>query len=150
MIELAKTSITIAAPIDFVFEYVSNMENYKYWFPGVVDIKSSNNLTHGEIGKKYVETLSLPSGDVELEIEVDRCDINQLFLTKGNLVGVLPQMTVTFSVSDGKSCELILEYHSRNSDLTPTSDIVLALREDLNVRASSGMDKLKTIMEKIG
>jgi len=147
MIELAKTSITIAARIDTVFEYVSNMENYKHWFPGVVDIKSANNLTHGEVGKKYVEILSLPSGAVELEIEVDQCDINHLFLTKGNLTGILPQMKVTFFVNEEKSCEVNLQYHSRNPELTPTSDIVIALREDLSIRANKGVAHLKAIME---
>jgi carbon monoxide dehydrogenase subunit G len=147
MIELAKTSITIAAPIDAVFKYVSNMENYKDWFPGVVDIKSSNNLTHGEVGKKYVEILSLPSGDVELEIEVDQSDINRLFLMKGNLPELLTQMTVAFSVNEEKKCEVNLQYHARNPELTPASDIVIALKEDLSVRANKGVAALKAIME---
>lgn len=147
MIELAKTSIAIAAPTDVVFKYISNMENYKHWFPGVVDIKSANNLDHGMVGKKYVETLSLPSGDSELVIEVNQCDINRLFLTKGNLAGILPQMTITFSVDEDKRCEVGLQYHSRNSELTETSDIIIALREDLDIRAKKGLARLKEVME---
>ncbi len=150
MIELAKTSITIASPINVVFKYVSNMENYKHWFPGVVEIKSENNLPHGVVGKKYVETLSLPSGDTELVIEVDQCDINHLFLTKGDLIGVLPQMTVMFSVNNTKSCHMSLQYYSRCPELTETSDIIIALREDLIVRAKNGVAKLKVILESMG
>lgn len=150
MIELAKTSITIAAPVDRVFKYVSNMENYKHWFPGVIEIKSANNLPHGKIGKKYVEILSLPSGKVELEIEVDQSNINQLFLTRGNLAGILPQMKVTFSVNEEKNCDVNLYYHSRNPELTTTSDIVIALRDDLSIRANKGVTKLKSVLENIG
>ncbi len=51
MIELANTAITIFTPADVVFKYVSNMENYKHWFPGVVDIRSANTLDHGVVGK---------------------------------------------------------------------------------------------------
>jgi len=147
MIELATTSVTIAAPIDIVFKYVSNMENYNEWFPGVVDIKSANNLEHGVVGKTYVEILSLPSGDAELEIKVDQCEVNQLFLTKGNLPGVLPQMTLTFSGNEEKSCDVNLQYHSRNIELTPTSELIIALRENLSIRANKGAAKLKEILE---
>ena len=148
MIELSKTSITIDAPTPVVFKYVSNMENYKRWFPGVVDIKSANNLEHGVIGKEYVEKLSLPSGESELIIEVDQCDTNQLFLTKGDLAGILPQMTITFFVDEDKRCEMTLQYHSRNPELAEVSDIIIVLREDLNVRAKKGLAKLKYILEK--
>jgi len=147
MIELAQTSITIKAPIENIFKYVSNMENYGNWFPGVVDIKSVNSLSHGVVGKRYREMLSLPDGEVELMIEVDRCEANKLFLTKGDLDGILPQMQVTFSVNEDNSCEINLQYHSRNSVLTSGSDIIIALREDLNIRANQGITKLKTIME---
>ncbi len=147
MIELSKTPITIDVPTAVIFKYVSNMENYKHWFPGVIDIKSANSLDHGVIGKKYVEKLSLPSGDSELLIEVDQCDTNHLFLTKGDLAGILPQMTITFSVGEDKRCEVILQYHSRNPELTEVSDIIVALREDLNVRAKNGLAKLKDILE---
>lgn len=147
MIELAKTSISIDAPITVVFKYASNMENYKHWFPGVIDIKSENDLEHGVIGKKYVEKLSLPSGDSALIIEVDQCDTNRLFLTKGDLAGILPQMTIIFSVGEDRKCDVILQYHSRNPELTEACDIIIALREDLNVRAKNGLAILKDILE---
>jgi carbon monoxide dehydrogenase subunit G len=147
MIELTEASITITTPIDTVFKYVSNMENYKEWFPGVIDITSANDLSHGVVGKTYIETLSLPNGDAELVIEVDQCEINHLFLTKGNLAGILPQMTVVFSIDEENHCEVRLKYHSRNPELTPTSHIIMALREDLTIRANKGVAKLKAIME---
>jgi len=146
MIELAKASIIIEAPIDAVFTYVSNMENYKEWFPGVTSIRSENNLNHKVVGKTYTETLSLPEGDIDLIIEVDKCDSNRLFLTKGNFPGILPQMKITFSTNN-EGCDIDLQYYSRCLELTPTSDIIIALREDLKDRAKKGVIKLKEIME---
>lgn len=147
MIELAKTSTAIAAPIEDVFSYVSNMENYGYWFPGVVAIRSKNNLVHATVGKTYVETLNLPGGDYELTIEVDQCETNCLFLTKGDLAGVLPQMTVMFSSDEENNCLITLQYHSRNTSLTVKSDFIIALKEDLTVRAEKGIARLKEIFE---
>jgi len=147
MIELAKTSTAIATPINDVFSYVSNMENYVRWFPGVVAIRSKNNLMHAVVGKTYVETLNLPDGESELTIEVDQCDTDRLFITKGDLAGVLPQMTVMFSSDEENNCLIILQYHSRNTSLTEKSDIVIALKEDLTVRAEKGIARLKEILE---
>lgn len=147
MIELAKASTTIAAPVDTVFRYVSNMENYKHWFPGVVAITSKNNLAHGIVGKKYSETLSLPNGESELIIEVDQCEVNHIFITRGDLIGILPQMTVRFSVDEDNHCYLDLQYHSRNPELTERSEVITALQEDLITRAKAGLVRLKEIME---
>ena len=147
MIELTKASIAISAPIEIVFTYVSNMENYKDWFPGVINIDSYNNLAHGTVGKKYKETLLLPDGESELIIQVDQCEVNRLFITKGNLVGVLPQMSIRFSANNEKSCRVNLKFHSRNTDLTETSEIIIALRQDLTARTKIGLEKLKVNLQ---
>jgi len=147
MIELAKTSGIINVPINDVFRYVSNMENYGHWFPGVVAIKSKNDLMHGTVGKTYAETLSLPEGECELIIEVVQCENNRVFLTKGDLAGVLPQMTVTFASNEKNNCHITLQYHSRDSSLTSKSDIVISLKEDLKERAEKAITSLKEILE---
>lgn len=147
MIILATTSISISAPIETIFEYVTNMENYKQWFPGVIHIKSANDVQHGTVGKTYVETLSLPNGNVDLIIEVVQCETNRLFLTQGDLPGIFPQMTITFSNGTSSHCHMNLQYHSRSNELTLTSDLVQALQEDLTIRANDGVKKLKSILE---
>jgi hypothetical protein len=146
MIELTKTSGIISAPINTVFNYVTNMDNYGYWFPGVQAIKSKNSYPHASIGKTYLETLLLPDGEYELTIEVVKCEVNQFFLTKGDLTGVLPQMTIEFYVDAENKCRMDLQYHSRNSSLTEKSDIIMALRKDLSVRASEGISNLQMML----
>ena len=149
MIELAKASISISAPIHAVFDYVTNMENYKEWFPGVVKIASANSLNHAEVGKKYTETLSLASGESQLVIEVVKSESGQLFVTQGDLAGILPQMTIHFSVTDEQNCHVQLQYHARCSSLSESSGMVSALREDLKVRAQKATLELKAILEAV-
>ena len=147
MIELAQTSINIAAPINSVFSYVTNMENYKEWFPGVVEIKSANDLEHGDVGKQYKEILSLPDGDAEMIIEVHQCEKDKLFLMRGSLASLLTQMTATFAENEKGDCQIHLHYHSRNTDLTSDSEFIITLRKDLSLRASEAVVRLKEIME---
>ncbi|WP_295891787.1 SRPBCC family protein [uncultured Vibrio sp.] len=148
MIELTKVRGTISAPIIDVFQYVTNMENYGYWFPGVQAITSNNNAPHASVGKTYVETLLLPDGEHQLNITVTECKANHFFLTRGDLEGVLPQMTIEFEPKEENNCQIELTYHSRNSDFSEDSPIVVALRNDLSVRASSGIANLKNILER--
>ena len=149
MIELATTSVAIAAPIGKVFNYVSNIENYIDWFPGVLEIKSANNLAHGAVGKQYLEMLSLPDSNAQMLIEVHRSEVNKLFLMKGDLTGLLTQMTVKFAVDEENHCIVSLQYHSRNPELTCASEIVIALREDLAARAELGAANLKNVLEQM-
>jgi len=146
MIELTKTSALISAPVNTVFNYVTNMENYGNWFPGVQAIKSKNSLAHATIGKTYLETLLLADGEYQLTIEVAQCEANRLFLTKGDLAGVLPQMTIEFYAEEENKCRMVLHYHSRNTSLTAQSPMIIALREDLTTRAATGITHLQNIL----
>lgn len=143
MIELARVGTVIEAPVEQVYAYVTNMENYGAWFPGVVGIRSANNLPHCSVGKQYIETLQLPEGEVELVIDVDQSIPQQLYITKGNLPSVLPQMTMQFSTLEDGSCRFDLSYHSRNETLTEDSDVICALRDDLSQRAQQALINLQ-------
>ena len=94
-----------------------------------------------------METLNFPGGECELTIEVQQCKPNSLFLTTGDLAEVLPQMTVMFSSDEDNNCLINLQYHSRNPDLSEKSDIIIALKEDLTIRAQTGIARLIQIME---
>jgi len=143
MILLAQTTVMLAMPVHQLFNYVTNMENYADWFPGVHHIGSKNNLAHGSIGKTYQETLSLPTGEAQLTIEVIQSEANSLFLTQGDLADVLPQMTMKFSVTGDNQCQMQLSFHSRNQDLTQESELILALQQNLSERVVEGMQNLQ-------
>lgn len=146
MIELAKVSTRVSAPVAAVFDYVTNMENYGDWFPGVIAIRSGNDLPHATVGKTYLETLQLPGGEHQLSIEVVQSEAERLFLTQGDLEPVLPQMTMRFSEEQEGTCSFDLQYHSRNSTLSEASEIITALRKDLAERAGKAVLNLNRIL----
>jgi len=147
MIELAQGMTIINAKVETVFKYVSNMENYKTWFPGVVEVRSFNELAHGTQGKQYQETLNLNGEQGQLIIEVNQCKPNELFLTQGNLPGILPQMTIRFLTTQENTCEMNLQYHGRASELAQNKNLQEMLQQDLHSRTQQGLTRLKQLME---
>lgn len=123
------------------------MENYKTWFPGVIDIRSFNDLAHGTKGKQYKEVLLMPDGESELIISVVSSTQNQFFQTHGDLAEILPQMTIELKESAEKVCDINLQYHSRNSALNKNSDLISILQNDLTARSHTALTTLKRIME---
>ncbi len=148
MIELAQGTTIINAKVNTVFKYVSNMENYKTWFPGVVEVRSFNELAHGTQGKQYRETLNLNGGQGQLIIEVKQCKLNELFLTQGDLPGILPQMTIRFLATQDNACEMNLQYHGRAIELAHNKNLQEMLQQDLHIRTQKGLAQLKQLMEK--
>ena len=147
MIELARTSVNIDVSVSEVFRYVTNLERYGDWFPGVISVKSANQNAHATVGKAYLETLRLPEGEMDIVIDVVKCQPDRLFMTHGNLDGILPQMTMTFSPHQDDRCQFTLQYHSRNPSLSETSDLVSALKTDISNRAKMGVERLKYQLE---
>ncbi|MFY0677548.1 MAG: DUF1322 family protein [Neptuniibacter sp.] len=43
--------MTINEQVGSIFNFVTNVENYKYWFPDIIDIKSANDLKHAAVGE---------------------------------------------------------------------------------------------------
>lgn len=146
MILLSKAQVVLNSSSKTVFDYVTNMEKYAEWFPGVISIKSKNSLPHARPGKTYLELLRFPSGEHELTIEVIEAEQGRMLLTHGDLDDILPQMTINVEDSHAPNedgCHLSLQYHSRNTALTEDSEIIKALKHDLAIRAKKGLTNLK-------
>ncbi|NTS77038.1 SRPBCC family protein [Catenovulum sp. SM1970] len=143
MIELAKVETQINAPVNVVYSYMTNMENYGNWFPGVVDIKSVDKQDHLAIGKRYQEALIIAGQNVALNIEVVEAERNKAFITQGDLAGLLPQMTMTFE-QNNTNCTVRLQYHSRNLDFAANDDLS-HIQADLTSRATTAMENLNHI-----
>ena len=69
-----------------------------------------------------------------------------LFVTEGDLAGVMPMMTIDVE-RRGVSCHLSVQYHARNAELHESAEIVRVLRADLAVRAAIGVVNLKGVLE---
>ncbi len=146
MILLASAEALIRCPVAQLYAYVTNMENYQQWFPGVISIVESNDLPHGHVGKQYRESLALPAGETQLTIEVKRAEVNGNFVTEGSLEPLLPMMTMGFRDTSKKSCYFSLMYHSRNLELEAESPLVKALQQDLGDRITVAIDTLTGIV----
>lgn len=147
MIELIEKSVLIKTSINQVYDYISNMENYGSWFPGVVKIVEHNNLDHGVVGKQYVETIQLPDGQINHTLEVVHAEKNRKYVTiSETLKELLPQMTILLT-GDSELCHVTWHFVLRNPDLKQDDEFVSALGVDLNQRAETGLANLKSMME---
>jgi hypothetical protein len=143
MILLTQKSALIQHNTVQLYSYLSNMENYGQWFPGVVNIQSANKQRHATIGKRYSETLIMPEGDVTLTIEVKQASTNTLFYTEGDLKPVFPAMKMEFQDLGAAGTQFSLSYYSRNPELSDSHAMIKALRADLSLRIGQAMSKLQ-------
>lgn len=143
MIQLAHARAVIPTHVSELYTFVVNMENYSEWFPGVVEVVSGNRLAHGSPGKRYVETLELPTVTTMLTIEVEAAVPNQLFITNGDLEPVLPRMEICFEGISPSASEFDLSYYSRNPERSEDDDIITCLRDDLGKRVNVAMQNLQ-------
>lgn len=145
---LVKNKILIEQSIDKVYEYVTDMENFGDWFPGVIKITSQNKLKHGEVGKKYLETVKDPfRGKVEILIEVKKALTNSYFVTEGEYPPLLPKMSVQFSGKQNNSTEISWSMESRSNNMLIQILIIPLARIIMKKRAKSGIINLKRKLE---
>lgn len=146
MIILVEKKKEFKVGVNEVYRYVSNMENYGNWFPGVVQIKSANDLEHGQVGKAYAETVEFPEGTSELTIEVKEAKANERFVTEANFDPLQPRMTVLFSDNNVGGCHLTWSFGSRNTDLQEGHDFLEAIKLNIDERAEIGMNNLEQLL----
>ena len=107
---LVEQSVCIHRPAQSVFEFVSNMEHFGLWFPGVIGIESSNALVPGQVGKEYLETVSVPfrgRQKITLQVrEVVQTSGHYLFATEGRFPPLLPRMEISISDVQPTFCQL--------------------------------------------
>ena len=146
MIKLAAANVNINAPIDQVFNFVINMENYIKWFPGVLSINSIDNSFTNKIGKCYLEKIEINNEVVDIEIQVQKIVKNQRFITYGTLDIVLPVMDIQVKEVNGITF-FSVEYYARNKALANNEVFRNALQQDLTQRAKQGVCQLKKLLE---
>ena len=146
MYDLATGTVVINAPTPRVFNFVSDMLNYKEWFPGVIEIELHPETSdEGGSLKRYAESIQLPGGNSQILIQVVKFEQDVLFQTQGSLPGISPQMTVTFADLDGQSTLMAIHYGSREKTLAP--ELLDSLRNDLSDRCQLGLSRLKASLE---
>ncbi len=145
---LAEKSVHIQRPALAVFSYVSNMEKLGEWFPGVIAIESLNTLDHGQPGKKYLETVSVPlRGTRKITLEVREVQGHRFFATEGRFPPLLPRTEITLAETGMYSCELTWRMFSRSRQLIARYTLLPLARRVMAKRAALGVAALKKRME---
>ena len=145
---LAEESVRIQRSVLDVFTYVSNMERFGEWFPGVIAIASSNALQHGQAGKQYLETVSVPfRGTRKITLEVREVRGHQFFATEGRFPPLMPRMEITLLEAEANSCELTWRIFSRSNNPITRYMVLPLARRVMGKRAAVGVAALKKRME---
>lgn len=145
---LTEQGIRIDVPIHEVFIFISNMENFKYWFPEVSEVISENDLAHGVVGKTYVELVNLPSrGKQKLKIEVKKVEVPTLYVTESEYNPLFPRMTIRLKEANESSTLINWRMESRNDDDDFIVNALPNFKAIINERAKTGIKKLKTLLE---
>lgn len=144
----ANQEITINCPKQKVFEYVANFENYKKWFPGVVDIKSQNGLEHGSLGKEYLERVKVPFGKTkEIIIKVVESEQGEYLVTQAAFQPLLPMMRFAITENADKSVHLAWSFESRATNRLFRRLFLPYIMKLMQKRADIGMLELKRQLE---
>lgn len=145
---LAEESIDIHRSPATVFDYVANMERFGEWFPGVLSIESANDMAHGDVGKQYLETVTVPlRGKRRIRLLVQQAERNRLFVTEGNLPPIMPRMEVSITSQSAESCRLTWRMFSRNKSALFRLTLLPLARGVMRKRAAVGMKRLKRNLE---
>lgn len=148
---LTEKTIQIQRPAVAVFDYVSNMEKFGEWFPGVVSIESANDHHHGRQGKKYLETVSMPiRGTRKIGLEVHEVRGHHFFATQGQLLPLLPRMEISLHETGKNSCELSWAMFSRSNSLIVRYTLLPLASHVMGKRAALGVAALKKLLEESG
>ncbi len=134
-----------------VFEFVSNMENFAQWFPGVISIQSSNALHHGQQGKQYLETVSVPlRGTRKITVEVREVIGHQFFATEGRFPPLMPRMELSVDATTRVTCQFTYRVFSRSDSLIAQYTLLPLARRVMGQRAAVGVAVLKKRLEEEG
>lgn len=147
---LTEKTVNIKRPMSAVFAYVANMEQFGEWFPGVVLIESANALDHGQEGKEYLETVSIPfRGTRKIKLVVREVRANHFLATEGKFSPLMPRMEISLNEGEMDSCELTWRMFSRNNSLIAKYALLPLARRVMGRRAETGIASLKKRLEDI-
>ena len=145
---LTEKTVDIQRPALAVFAYVTNMENFGEWFPGVIAIRSANALPHGQPGKQYLETVSVPlRGTRKITVEVREVRGQRFFATEGRFPPLMPRMELTLDAKGENACTFTYRVFSRSDSLIARYTLLPLARRVMGQRAAEGVAALKRRLE---
>ncbi len=145
---LVDQTIIIDRPIDQVFAFVANHENYALWFPDVISITSDPSEPHGTVGKRYTETIRLPTG-WKKRISIPLVESNPPLqpATEGKFALLNPRMEYRLEAIGRDVTQLRWLFSSRTGSALGRALVRLLVGKALTDHAAVALPKLKAILE---
>ena len=145
---LTENTAEIACPVSVAYEYITNLETFGEWFPGVIAIESANELAHAAPGKTYLETVSIPMrGTRKVAITAVAAEPHKLFVTEGKLPPLMPRMEIQFHAIDSNACRVVWRMFSRNDQFLARITFLPLASRVMRKRAAIGMQRLAKVLE---
>ncbi|EHQ04533.1 SRPBCC family protein [Leptonema illini] len=145
---LAESKVDISCSVSRAFAFATNMERFAEWFPAVLSIESIDQLNHGQVGKQYLETVSVPVRRIrKITLTVVESRQDQLFVTEGAFPPLLPRMEILFNSTGPDACQVTWRMLSRNRSPIAKFTILPLAKSVMTKRARAGLSKLKEKLE---
>lgn len=145
---LASTSAVVECPRALVFDYATDLTHFAQWFPGVLEVKSRDELAHATVGKEYEETVLLPGRARQaITLRVAEAEPPRKFVTEGALPLLLPRMEIEFEDAGPHACRLHWRMFSRNTSLAARWTVLPLARLGMQKRADAAMRRLKRVLD---
>jgi hypothetical protein len=124
------------------------MENFPTWFPGVAAMRELDTLEHGQVGKRYQETVHMPFGRTgTIDIEVKEARVGERLVTEGEGF-LMPRMSVDFAALSDDETRVEWRMVSRNQRWWFRWLALPLLRRVMRGRARDGLRKLRENLER--
>lgn len=148
MEKIASFEIETSANREDCFKYLSNMENFGSWFPGVLAIVGKNKDSIS-VGKQYIEAVKVPLvGEKKVTLTVKEYDADSRFSTEGSMALLLPRMEIFVSNSSKDQVKITWSFYSRNSN-GYFKIIAPLFRAVMGKRAKNASENLKAVLASI-
>jgi reticulon-4-interacting protein 1, mitochondrial len=140
--------VKIACSAQAFYDFFKNFENYGKWFPGIIYMKSADDLPHGTVGKQYDELAQAPFGKEEkITVQLVAAEVNRHLAIEANLEPFLPRFDYTIHRISDQMVEFEWTCRTRGRSFKA----MLArpvFRKIVGGRADRAMIQLKALLEK--
>jgi reticulon-4-interacting protein 1, mitochondrial len=145
--EILRASVEINCSARDLYEFLKNFENYEKWFPGIVQMRSADDLPHGTVGKRYNEIAWVPPGKEEqITVEVVKAESEHHLAIHASLEPFKPRFDYRVEAISPHAVRFHWLCRARGRSLKAFLARPI-MRKVLRPRLALAMQRLKAVME---
>ncbi len=148
MVVVTRRSVLIERPPEEIWRFVADLESYPRYFPGVLEMRSDDDLPPATPGKRYAEVARVPlRGEERVSVELVEAVPGERLAFHADLAPLRPRFDLRLrDVGEGHT-ELLWSCRSRNEALWVRALVLPLVRRVLDGRAAMGLENLKRLLE---